>query len=111
MLGEATTTDLSMFVNTGHALDVRIPGDLPPLFVDPIRIRQILIDLLNNAIRFTDEGVVTISAMVDGGCVVVDVSDTGVGIAPEELPGVFTEFWRSGEPRRGRRGSGLGLAV
>jgi signal transduction histidine kinase/CheY-like chemotaxis protein len=111
IVDQATATVRTLFENTGLTLDVRLPDDLPPLFVDPIRIRQILINLLNNAVRFTEEGGVTISARLDANRVVVDVVDTGVGIAADDLPGVFTEFWRSGEPRRGRRGSGLGLAV
>jgi signal transduction histidine kinase/CheY-like chemotaxis protein len=111
IVDQATATVRTLFENTGLTLDVRLPDDLPPLFVDPIRIRQILINLLNNAVRFTEEGSVTVSARLDGASVVVDVSDTGVGMPAEDLPGVFSEFWRSGEPRRGRRGSGLGLAV
>jgi signal transduction histidine kinase/CheY-like chemotaxis protein len=111
IVSEATATVRTLFENTGLWLDVRLPDDLPPLFVDPVRIRQILINLLNNAVRFTEEGGVTIGARLEDEQVVVDVIDTGVGIAPQDLPGVFQEFWRSGEPRRGRRGSGLGLAV
>jgi signal transduction histidine kinase/DNA-binding response OmpR family regulator len=111
IVDEATATVRTLFENTGLTLSIQIPTDLPSLFVDPIRIRQILINLLNNAVRFTEEGGVTISARLEATRVVVDVADTGVGIAVEDLPGVFTEFWRSGEPRRGRRGSGLGLAV
>jgi signal transduction histidine kinase/CheY-like chemotaxis protein len=111
IVDEATATVQTLFENTGLTLTVHVPNDLPLLFVDPIRIRQILINLLNNAVRFTEEGGVTISTRREANRVVVDVADTGVGIAAEDLPGVFTEFWRSGEPRRGRRGSGLGLAV
>ncbi|MGH7861292.1 MAG: sensor histidine kinase, partial [Candidatus Dormibacteraceae bacterium] len=108
---QATATVMTLFDNTGLELEVVIPADLPPLFVDPVRIRQILINLLNNAVRFTEEGGVAIGARVDGNQVVIEVRDTGTGIPPQDLPGVFLEFWRSGEPRRGRRGSGLGLAV
>lgn len=111
IVSQATTTVRTLFENTGLSLGVDLPEDLPPLFVDPVRIRQILINLLNNAVRFTEEGGVTITARRDADQVLVEVADTGVGIPPDDLPGVFLEFWRSGEPRRGRRGSGLGLAV
>ncbi len=111
VVSQAVATVQTLFENTGLTLDVDIPEGLPRLFVDPVRVRQILINLLNNAVRFTEEGGVTISARVEGNQVVIDVSDTGTGIALPDLPGVFQEFWRSGEPRRGRRGSGLGLAV
>jgi signal transduction histidine kinase/CheY-like chemotaxis protein len=110
IVAQAAATVRTLFDNTGLRLDVQLPA-LPDVFVDPIRIRQILINLLNNAVRFTEEGGVAISARIEGVQVVVDVADTGVGIAPEDLPGVFHEFWRSGEPVRGRKGSGLGLAV
>jgi signal transduction histidine kinase/CheY-like chemotaxis protein len=111
IVAQAVATVRTLFDNTGLGLQARLPAGLPQLFVDPVRIRQILINLLNNAVRFTEEGGVTISARVEAEQVVVDVTDTGVGIAPDDLPGVFHEFWRSGEPVRGRKGSGLGLAV
>lgn len=111
VVAKATATVRTLFENTGLTLDVRLPADLPPVFVDPVRVRQILINLLNNAVRFTEEGGVTITARVEGEQVVLDVTDTGVGIPAQDLPGVFQEFWHSGEPKRGRRGSGLGLAV
>ncbi|HEY3079639.1 MAG TPA: ATP-binding protein [Chloroflexota bacterium] len=110
IVAQAVATVRTLFDNTGLRLDVQL-ATLPDVFADPVRIRQILINLLNNAVRFTEEGGVTISARVEPEQVVLEVTDTGVGIAPEDLPGVFHEFWRSGEPVRGRRGSGLGLAV
>ena len=111
VVDQAAATVQTLFENVGLWLAVHLPDDLPPLFIDPVRVRQILINLLNNAVRFTEEGGVTISARVEGDQVVVEVADTGVGIPPQDLPSVFQEFWRSGEPRRGRRGSGLGLAL
>lgn len=111
VVSQATATVRTLFENTGLTLDVRIPDDFPLVFADPVRIRQILINLLNNAVRFTEEGGVTIQARVEGEQAVLDVTDTGVGIPTGDLPGVFQEFWHSGEPKRGRRGSGLGLAV
>jgi signal transduction histidine kinase/CheY-like chemotaxis protein len=111
VVAQAVATVRTLFDNTGLALTVSLPDDLPTVYVDPVRIRQILINLLNNAVRFTEEGGVTVGARVEAEQLVVDVADSGVGIAPEELAGVFHEFWRSGEPVRGRRGSGLGLAV
>jgi signal transduction histidine kinase/CheY-like chemotaxis protein len=111
IVAQAAATVRTLFETTGLSLRVCLPPDLPPLFVDPVRVRQILINLLNNAVRFTEEGGVTISARCESHQIVIDVADTGTGIAPLDLPAVFHEFWRSGEPIRGRRGSGLGLAV
>jgi len=111
IVAQATATVQTLFENTGLWLELKLPDDLPPIFVDPVRVRQILINLLNNAVRFTEEGGVTIAARAENDQLVIDVVDTGVGIPPQDVPGVFQEFWRSGEPKRGRRGSGLGLAV
>jgi CheY-like chemotaxis protein len=74
-----------------------------------MRIRQILINLLSNASRFTDLGGITVEASSDGRQVTVTVSDTGLGIRPEDLRHVFDEFRQFGESRRG--GSGLGLSI
>ncbi|MBX6772268.1 MAG: response regulator [Chloroflexi bacterium] len=93
-------------------LEVHVPDDLPMVYVDRTRIRQVLINLLNNAARFTDTGGVTITARVDGGDVRVSVADTGIGIAPEDLPKVFEEFRQlDGSLRRRAGGTGLGLAI
>jgi signal transduction histidine kinase/CheY-like chemotaxis protein len=111
VVAEATSAVETFFQRTGLELDVRVPDDLPRLFIDPLRVRQVLINLLNNAVRFTEVGGVTVSARSENDQVVVEVADTGVGIDPADLPSVFRDFWRPGEPVRGRRGSGLGLAV
>jgi DNA-binding response OmpR family regulator len=80
--------------------------------VDRARIRQLLINLLNNAARFTDEGGVTVSAWSENHDVVVAVADTGSGIDADELSTVFEEFRQVHGPM-GRRagGSGLGLTI
>ena len=93
-------------------LEVRVVVDeLPPVWVDQTRIRQILINLLGNAARFVEQGGVTIRAERLRDSVVVSVADTGLGIRPDDLPYVFEEFFqvRTGGTRRG--GSGLGLTI
>jgi len=99
----------SLFRDKGLYLRADLPPDLPPLHADPTRVRQVLLNLLGNAARFTDEGGVTITAERRDREVVVTVRDTGVGIAPEDLPLVFQEFRQLCGASRG--GSGLGLAV
>ncbi len=111
IVDEAVATVATLYERLGLWLQVDLSPDLPLLFVDPNRIRQILINLLNNAARFTERGGVTIRATSDGREVVVAVSDTGTGIAPEDLPYVFQEFYQAGPPGRRRGGSGLGLAI
>ncbi|MGW3031588.1 sensor histidine kinase [Streptomyces sp. NPDC001178] len=85
----------------------------PWLDADPVRMRQALGNLVSNALRHTPaEGTVTLAARRDGDEVVFTVTDTGTGIAPQDLPHVFDRFWRA-EKSRSRRtgGSGLGLPI
>jgi signal transduction histidine kinase len=99
----------------GLALDVRLPADRPPLVeADLQRLRQVLINLVGNAIKFTDAGSVTIEVDApDGGAGVgIRVTDTGIGIEEETLPLIFDEFYQAkGELTRRHGGSGLGLAI
>jgi len=91
-----------------------IPSDLPPVFVDADRIRQVLRNLVSNALRYTTTGG-TIKIRVDSsppGWVTICVSDTGSGIDPEDLPYVFDHFFKADKSRhRGYGGSGIGLAI
>ncbi len=95
------------------SLDLRtcLAQNLPPINADPVRIRQVLINLLANAARHTDEGIVEVKAWREENQVIIAVRDTGVGIAAEDLPWVFEEFRQTGDPRRRRGGSGIGLTV
>jgi signal transduction histidine kinase/CheY-like chemotaxis protein len=104
--------NLARHLAAGKPVKVRmsVPAELPPVFIDRIRVRQVLVNLLCNAIRFTDRGSVSVSAEVQGQEIVVRVCDTGVGIPPEELERIFEEFHQvQGERMQG--GKGLGLAV
>lgn len=101
-----------LFLQKGLQLRLEIAADLPELFLDRTRIRQVLINLVNNALRFTERGGVTIAARAEDGQVLVDVTDTGSGIASEDLPKVFEEFRQVGTVNWQRReGTGLGLAI
>lgn len=94
------------------SLKMEIPEALPPLKSDETRVRQILRNLLGNAVKFTSEGGVTISALEEGGDVVVSVSDTGIGIPDKDLPYIFDEFRQvDGTAARHFEGTGLGLAI
>ena len=96
------------------ALIIDVDDDLPPLFADRKRIKQILINLASNAVKFTPEdGIVTISAKInDSGKLVIKVTDTGVGMAPEEIPTALEPF-RQVEHylTRHHEGTGLGLPI
>ncbi|GAA2678209.1 MULTISPECIES: HAMP domain-containing sensor histidine kinase [Actinosynnema] len=102
-----TTADRAAITLTTSA-----PDDLTAE-ADPVRLRQVLDNLLANAIRHVPPGGrIDVTAHRDGEEAVIEVADTGTGIAPEDLPHVFDRFWRA-EKSRSRRtgGSGLGLAI
>jgi signal transduction histidine kinase len=84
-------------------------ADVPPVRTDVTRLRQIVLNLVSNAVRFTEHGGVTVALELPyPGSVAVRVTDTGVGMAPEVLERVFDEFFQAGT-RKG--GTGLGLAI
>jgi signal transduction histidine kinase len=97
----------------GINLEVSVPPDLPPVSIDPGRIKQVLYNLISNAIKFTPRGgLVRLSASAEGGSLVVRVSDTGIGISHEDLPRLFREFEQLPQPGGVRpEGTGLGLAL
>jgi two-component system cell cycle sensor histidine kinase PleC len=98
----------------GLTLENEVANDLPQLRADELRCRQILINLLSNAVKFTQPGgLVTVGARLGGdGRIVVFVSDTGVGIAPEDMSVALTEFGQIGNPHtRQDEGTGLGLPL
>ncbi|UIJ46633.1 PAS domain S-box protein [Sphingomonas cannabina] len=100
----------------GLALTLDLADDFPKHIVgDSLRLRQILANLIGNAIKFTEEGGVTLSARVDGDEErrgIIEVTDTGVGIAPERQAAIFDEFVQESETTTRRfGGTGLGLAI
>jgi PAS domain S-box-containing protein len=89
-----------------------LDGTLPRLAEgDGKRLRQILINLLGNAMKFTEQGAVTLRAAFHGGLLQLEIEDSGIGIAPEEQIKVFDPFSQVGENRYKLQGSGLGLAI
>jgi two-component system, OmpR family, sensor histidine kinase KdpD len=93
-------------------IDLRITTDLPPAIeADPKRLRQILTNLLQNALKYSDaDRPVTIACDGAGNTIVFDVIDRGPGIDPSEVDRIFEPFYR-GETRREGDGAGLGLAI
>jgi signal transduction histidine kinase len=94
------------------ALELECPEDLPLVMADSERVEQVLMNLLGNALRYTEAGTITIQAQQAGRRVWISVIDTGEGIAEEDLPHVFERFWRADRSRdRASGGTGVGLAI
>ena len=95
----------------GIAARVSLPEDLPKVVAQEDRMRQVVRNLLDNALKFTPEnGRIDISASTNHDVVEVRVSDNGLGIPPESLPHIFERFYKVERSRR-NEGSGLGLAI
>ena len=98
----------------GPTLHLDCPERLPKVLADPDRVEQVLVNLIGNAIAHTKAGKITVRAWTATGarCLWIAVTDTGVGIAPENLPHVFERFWRAEKSRNQQvGGTGIGLAI
>ena len=111
IIDDAVKTVAPLFQQRGLTCDVHYAPDLPQLFVDRTRIRQVMINLFNNAVRYTNEGGITVRVVLHDRSVAISVQDTGIGIPQEQLENIFQEFTQveTGLNRRG--GTGLGLAL
>jgi signal transduction histidine kinase/DNA-binding response OmpR family regulator len=93
-------------------LSLDMAPDVGLIEADELRIKQVMLNLLSNAVKFTpDGGAVTVRARVDGPELVVTVSDTGVGIAPEDRERIFESFQQGGRGVSQQEGTGLGLTL
>ena len=97
----------------GISIKMEAPSDLPEVEVDPGRMAQVLENLMSNALRYTPGGgEIILSATSEGNTIYFRIRDSGVGIAPEDLPHVFDRFYRANKSRQREGGeSGLGLAI
>ncbi|MBW4451457.1 HAMP domain-containing histidine kinase [Nostoc sp. XA013] len=96
----------------GPVLLLQCPSVLPPVLADIDRTEQVLVNLLGNAVRYTNEGSITIRVGTEASRLWIAVIDTGIGIAPENLPHVFERFWRADQSRdRHSGGTGVGLTI
>ena len=124
-----------LIIEKGLSLSLQVPGSLPRVSTDPTHLRQILVNLLGNAVKFTTTGGITVRASfvpdgevtryvasaarrpllaAGGSWVALQVTDTGIGIAPRDHERVFEEFEQVSAGSRGdseRRGTGLGLSI
>lgn len=96
----------------GIGLRVELDPANPVAMVDPTRFRQVVAELMRNAVKFTNEGLIQVRTQHVEGEVMVEVADTGVGIAEEHLPQLFTPFLQEDNRlNRNYEGTGLGLAL
>ncbi|TVM32603.1 hypothetical protein DQK91_15135 [Oceanidesulfovibrio marinus] len=109
---QAADATNSLFSKGNLSLELDIEDNLPELIGDPHRLVQVVINLLSNAVKFTKEGGVTCRVRQEEKTVRVDVRDTGVGIAPDDLEKVFDKFKQVGDTLTDKpTGTGLGLSI
>ena len=111
-IGKVTRLVAPQAEEKGVALTVEIADNVTETTTDQRRLEQIMLNLLNNAVKFTDQGSVRIAGSRDGDDYTIAVSDTGIGIRPEDLPGLFQPFHQidTGLARK-HEGTGLGLSI
>jgi signal transduction histidine kinase len=96
----------------GHTLNVSVPAELPMIQGNPLRLRQMITNLVGNAIKYTpDHGQINIALWPEEDLVVFQVSDNGIGIPAEDQPYVFDKFFRSERAVNDFEGTGLGLSI
>ncbi len=112
IIHEAVETHYPMLNKNANRLEIHIEPGLPAVSADPARISQVIINLISNAVRFTENGLITISAKREGGDTVVCVADTGAGISAERLPHLFERYYHKEKSGGGQNtGTGLGLYI
>jgi signal transduction histidine kinase len=105
-------TQLPLAQRKGLTLEMRLPPKLPDVRADPDGLRRVLLNLVDNAVKFTDRGQVLLSAEPAGRRVRVEVADTGPGISAEDQAHVFERFYQAGNMLTEKpAGAGLGLAI
>jgi len=96
----------------GFSVEVRAPLDLPPVMGDAFRLEQVFVNLLDNAIKYTDAGGITVEMEARDNTVVVSVADTGPGIPSEHIDRIFERFYVVDKSRSKKLGgTGLGLSI
>jgi len=96
-----------------HSLLIDVPGELPQVVVDDVRVGEVLTNLVENAVKCSEEGnKIAITASPNGKYVILSVTDEGIGIAPDLHQKIFDRFYQVENHRKGnRQGTGLGLTI
>lgn len=100
------------FENKGQTLQVRVPGSLPLVHADPVQIRQMVENLLDNANKYTHHGgEIIVNGELDDQQIILQFNDNGIGIPQIDLPFIFDKFYRAGNANNETAGTGLGLSI
>jgi PAS domain S-box-containing protein len=98
--------------NKGVSLDYEIASGIGPVISDKHRIRQVILNLLNNAVKFTEQGSVYVKCYTEGDLLKIEVIDTGIGIQPENIGKLFNPFIQvENDLSKRHEGTGLGLSI
>jgi signal transduction histidine kinase len=113
LLREVVSELEPIIVKSGLALSTRVPPDLPTIRSDRQKVKQIVVNLLSNALKFTQKGTITIRVKMAGPhAVAIEVIDTGIGIPKPDFEKIFEDFRQvDSTPRRAYGGTGLGLSI
>jgi signal transduction histidine kinase len=93
----------------GMELRIELPESSPRVYASSRRLQQVLINLISNAINYTRDGMVIVRVKEHENEIAVEVTDTGIGVPPDELPKIFDDFFRG--RKAGKKGTGLGLSI
>ncbi len=112
VIGDAVHTTRHLMQEKGIDLSLDLPGGIPTVSGDRDRLMQVLVNLISNAVKFSDDGAIAIRLGSDPETVRFEVQDSGIGIRPEDQDTIFNKFHQIKSSGRGRPpGSGLGLAI
>ena len=105
--------DIVKFMTDGGSVQLKmnIPDNLPAVQADEKRLVQILLNLIHNAIKYTEKGSVTVSAFTVGSKLTITVTDTGIGMDPETLKRIFLPYEQGNQGLNDAKGIGLGLSI
>jgi len=112
LLNEVALLGEGMAREKGLVWEAEMPARIPMVWGDRTRLRQVILNLLSNAVKFTEHGTISLTVKNQESDLYIAVSDTGMGVSPEEQESIFDEFKRSERSlQRGYSGMGLGLAI